>query len=128
MTVEGSGQLSLRDFVGRQELHSRFGFCGVARREKVLLFEHEDPSSEEWEESLVVNGGQCQVKKSWCWTALSVSSSTAVTDVVPFQGHEWLRSWKCNLRQNDCGLYLGLSQQQEFRSLEASTRSGFTVP
>lgn len=34
------------------------------------------------------------------------------------------------MRQKDggYGLYLGLSQQQEFRSLVASIRSGFTVP
>lgn len=48
--------------------------------------------------------------------------------MVPFQGHEWSRTWEHNLMQNDCGLYLGLSQQREFRSLVASTRLGFTVP
>lgn len=62
-----------------------------------------------------------------CCTTLSTSTNTAVTDVL-FRGHEWLRSWECNLKQNHCGLYLGLSQQREFRSLAASTRSGLTLP
>lgn len=126
MTVEGSGQLSLRDFVARQELRSRFGFCG-APGERFCYLSVRVHTLRDVMRVLVVNSSQCQLKKLLCCTTSSMSINTAVTDVF-FQGHEWLRSWECNLKQNDCGLYLGLSQQREFRSLVASTRSGFTVP
>lgn len=101
--------------VGRQE----GGVCSLNVRVQ---------PSEGWGESLVVNGGLCQLQKSPCRTALSTRTHEAVTDVVSFRGHEWLTSWERNLMQNDCGLDLGLSQQREFRSLVAFTRLGCSLP